>query len=107
VDKEKKNLGPPGASGHDDQVDQLLRKLNPEMKRAKPGPEALAAALEAVERLAAEADAADAADDLEQKLAIEPASTMCAVCGYRNREQTERGTARIARPDPSSRCFRA
>ena len=86
MDKEKKNVGPSGPSGND-QVDQLLRKLNPEMKRAKPGPEALAAALEAVERLAAEADAADAADDLEQKLAVEPGSTVCIVCGYRNREQ--------------------
>ncbi|HEX6821820.1 MAG TPA: DUF4440 domain-containing protein [Candidatus Sulfotelmatobacter sp.] len=89
MDKEKKNVGPSGSSSHNDQVDQLLRKLNPEMKRAKPGPEALAAALEAVERLAAEADAADAADDLEQKLAVEPASTVCTVCGYRNREQTK------------------
>ncbi len=89
MDKEKKNVGPSGPSGHNDQVDQLLRKLNPEMKRAKPGPEALAAALEAVERLAAEADAADAADDLEQKLAVEPGSTVCTVCGYRNREQTK------------------
>ena len=53
MDKEKKNLGSSGSSGHNDQVDQLLRKLNPEMKRAKPGPEALAAALEAVERMAA------------------------------------------------------
>jgi len=89
VDKEKKNLGPSAAVGRNDQVDQLLRKLNPEMKRAKPGPEALAAALEAVERLAAEADAADAADDLEQKLAVEPVSSVCSVCGYRNREQTK------------------
>jgi uncharacterized protein (TIGR02246 family) len=89
VDKEKKNVGSSARSGHNDQVDQLLRKLNPEMKRDKPGPEALAAALEAVERLAAEADAADAADDLEQKLSVEPASSLCSVCGYRNREQTK------------------
>lgn len=89
MDKEKKNIAGSGASGHNDQVDQLLRKLSPEMKRAKPGPEALAAALEAVERLAAEADAADAADDLEQKLAVEPTSSVCNVCGYRNREQTK------------------
>jgi ketosteroid isomerase-like protein len=89
VDKEKKNAATSGPSGHNDQVDQLLRKLNPEMKRAKPGPEALAAALEAVERLAAEADAADAVDDLEQKLAVEPTSSVCGVCGYRNREQTK------------------
>jgi ketosteroid isomerase-like protein len=89
VDKEKKNAATSGPSGHNDQVDQLLRKLNPEMKRAKPGPEALAAALEAVERLAAEADAADAVDDLEQKLAVEPTSSVCSVCGYRNREQTK------------------
>ncbi len=89
MDKDKKNLRPSAASGHNDQVDELLRKLNPEMKRAKPGPEALAAALEAVERLAAEADAADAADDFEQKLAVEPSSSVCSVCGYRNREQTK------------------
>lgn len=75
--------------GRNDQVDDLLRKLSPEMKRAKPGPDALAAALEAVERMAAEADAADAADDLEQKLATDSASSVCGVCGYRNREHTK------------------
>lgn len=89
MDKEKKNPGAPSAQGHKDQVDDLLRKLNPEVRRAKPGPDALAAALEAVERMAAEADAADAVDDLEQKLATEGTPLVCGACGYRNRGQTK------------------
>lgn len=89
MDKDKKNPGPAAAKGTKDQVDDLLRKLNPEMKHAKPGPDALAAALEAVERMAAEADAADAVDDLEQKRAAEAAPVVCGACGHRNREQTK------------------
>lgn len=89
MDKEKKNPGSSVAHGPKDQVDDLLRKLNPDGKRSKPGPDALAAALEAVERMAAEADAADAVDDLEQKRAAEGAPVVCSACGHRNREQTK------------------
>ena len=56
----------------------------PEMRRPKPSADAIAAALEAAQRLAAEADAEQAADDTGEEL-IED-SIVCRVCGYRNRE---------------------
>jgi len=62
------------------------------MRRPRPGPDAMAAALEAVQRLAAEADAEDAARGLSA--GASPGSSSpgsespgsCRVCGYRNRE---------------------
>ena len=56
------------------------------MRRPRPGPDAMAAALEAVQRLAAEADAEDAAQG--HAAAAQGASSLgsCRVCGYRNRE---------------------
>ncbi|MGC1453257.1 MAG: nuclear transport factor 2 family protein [Candidatus Sulfotelmatobacter sp.] len=56
----------------------------PEMRRPKPSADAIAAALEAAQRLAAEADAEQAADDTGEEL-IED-SIVCRVCGYRNHE---------------------
>jgi ketosteroid isomerase-like protein len=89
VDEAKKN---PRASGvpSDSQVrgselEDLYRGLQPEMYRPKPSPDALAAALEAAQRLAAEADAEQAADDTAQELASDSTSLVCSVCGYRNR----------------------
>src|SRR5438270_4824954 len=64
-------------------MDELYRRLQPEMRRPKPNPEAIAAALEAAQRLAAEADAEQAADDSAQELT---GTIVCRVCGYRNRE---------------------
>ena len=74
------------------EIDDLYRRLQPEMRRPKPSPDALAAALEAVQRLAAEADAeqaaddtAQAADDTAQELTNDSTTIVCRVCGYRNR----------------------
>lgn len=63
--------------------------MKPEMRRPKPGPDAIAAALEAVQRLAAEADAEDAADDLAHGLEVASGEVVCSVCGYNNREGTK------------------
>lgn len=73
-------------------VDEFYKQLQPEMRRPRPGPDAMAAALEAVQRLAAEADAEDAARGLSA--GASPGSSSpgsespgsCRVCGYRNRE---------------------
>jgi len=63
------------------EVDDFYRQLQPEMRRPRPGPDAMAAALEAVQRLAAEADAEDAAGQGHT-----PAGALaCRVCGYHNR----------------------
>ncbi len=66
-------------------MDELYRKLTPEMRRPKPSADAINAALEAAQRLAAEADAEDAAEDTSQELQADSTSGVCAVCGYRNR----------------------
>ena len=85
-DKDKKNPRPSDSPVHSAEMDQLYRRLQPEMRRPKPNPEALAAAMEAAQRLAAEADAEQAADDTAQELAGDSATIVCRVCGYRNRE---------------------
>src|SRR5271166_5654622 len=64
--------GEPGTSGDSSEgelaansdVDEFYKQLQPEMRRPRPGPDAMAAALEAVQRLAAEADAEDAGQNI-------------------------------------------
>lgn len=74
---------------HSAEMDELYRRLQPEMRRPKPSADAIAAALEAAQRLAAEADAEQAADDATHELAADSTSIVCQVCGYRNREGTK------------------
>jgi ketosteroid isomerase-like protein len=69
----------------DSELEGLYRGLQPEMHRPKPSPDALAAALEAAQRLAAEADAEQAADDPTQESPGDSSTITCGVCGYRNR----------------------
>ncbi|HME36103.1 MAG TPA: nuclear transport factor 2 family protein [Candidatus Sulfotelmatobacter sp.] len=90
MDKDKKN---PRASdvasdapASNPEMEEILRKLQPEMRGAKPSPDAIAAALEAAQRLAAEADAEQASDDALRELTGDSATTVCRVCGYRNRQ---------------------
>jgi ketosteroid isomerase-like protein len=71
--------------GSSPELDAFYQKLQPEMRRAKPGPDALAAAMEAAQRLAAEASAEDAAAGSAQDFGPEATSGVCGVCGYRNR----------------------
>jgi len=71
---------------HNAEMDELFRRLQPEMRRPKPSADAIAAALEAAQRLAAEADAEQAADDTAQELPGESSTIACRICGYRNRE---------------------
>lgn len=84
-----------GASGGDSaegelaansDVDEFYKQLQPEMRRPRPGPDAMAAALEAVQRLAAEADAEDAAQGQAAAGLGSSSVGSCRVCGYRNRE---------------------
>ena len=88
MDEDKRNPKPsalPSDSLAGSELENLYRGLQPEMRRPKPGPDALAAALEAVQRLAAEADAEQAADDTARDLTDESTTIVCRVCGYRNR----------------------
>jgi ketosteroid isomerase-like protein len=64
------------------------------MRRPKPTADAIAAALEAAQRLAAEADAEDAADDMTRgpaghDVGGETGSVICGVCGHHNRGGTK------------------
>jgi uncharacterized protein (TIGR02246 family) len=86
VDKDKKNPRSPDAPVHSAEMEELYRRLQPEMRRPKPSADAIAAALEAAQRLAAEADAEQASDDIAQELSGESTTIVCRVCGYRNRE---------------------
>src|SRR5438309_1714741 len=55
------------------------------MRRPKPNPDAIAAALEAAQRLASEADAESAVEDTAQDFSADSSAGVCVVCGYRNR----------------------
>ncbi|HUA15118.1 MAG TPA: DUF4440 domain-containing protein [Verrucomicrobiae bacterium] len=66
-------------------IDEFFRGLQPDMRRPKPGPDAVAAAIEAAQRLAAEADAEDAAADTAHDLAGDASGVACSSCGHRNR----------------------
>ena len=85
-DKDRKNPRPSDSPVHGAEMDELYRRVQPEMRRPKPSADAIAAALEAAQRLAAEADAEQAADDTAQEFTGDSATVVCRVCGYRNRE---------------------
>jgi uncharacterized protein (TIGR02246 family) len=68
------------------ELQELYRRIQPEMRREKPGPDAIAAAMEAVQRLAAEADAEDATHDVASDLASVVKTIACKMCGYQNRQ---------------------
>jgi ketosteroid isomerase-like protein len=82
VDKDKKNprSSEPPLSTAD--INELYRKLQPEIARSKTNPDLIAAALESAQRLAAETDAEQSVDDL----ASTSASVACGICGYQNRK---------------------
>ena len=65
-------------------LEEFFRSLQPEMQRGKPNSDAIAAAMEAAERLAAEADAEQVAEEAGGEMAGSGA-VACRVCGHRNR----------------------
>ena len=69
------------------EMQEIYRKLEPELRRSRPNPEAIAAALEAAQRLAADADAEHAADDVMRELTR--SDSTCRVCGHRNRDASK------------------
>ena len=91
VDKDKKPTPPSGepqsgrVSQRTAEMQEIYRKLEPELRRNRPNPQAIAAALEAAQRLATEADAEQAADDVVEDLTGEK----CPVCGHHNRETSK------------------
>jgi uncharacterized protein (TIGR02246 family) len=63
---------------------EIYQRLYPEMRRPKPDQEAIAAALQAMQRLTMEADSEVVAQNATQETA--QAIVACRVCGHRNRE---------------------
>lgn len=92
MDKDKKLSKPVGAPPQVSESeliakrDELHRRLQSEMRRPKPSNDAMAAALEVAQRMAAEMDAEDGADDLGVATTGDPSGTVCRACGHRNRE---------------------
>jgi uncharacterized protein (TIGR02246 family) len=89
VDEDKRNPRtsalPPNPPERGSELEDLYRGLQPEIHRPKPSPDALAAALEAAQRLAVEADAEQAADDTAPTLSNNSSTIVCGICGYGNR----------------------
>ena len=87
MDKTEKNSNPfsPAAPGDSADLQELYRRMKPEMRRPKPSDEAIAAAMEAAQRLAAEIDAEDATADVSKDLAGSAGTIACKICGYENR----------------------
>jgi ketosteroid isomerase-like protein len=114
LDKDIKNSTPEDVPASP--MDDILRRLQPEVRRPKPSPEAIAAALESAQRLAAEADAENGAEDMARTLR-ESGTIACGVCGHSNREGTkfcgmcgvamETRRASAAEPPPSQAIARA
>ena len=93
MDKDKKSpkhsgfVRSPGAETPQPPVlDDLYQKLQSEMRRPKPGQDAMAAAREIVERLAGNVDTEDTLEDISTDLVGGNSSGLCRSCGHRNRE---------------------
>ena len=70
-------------------LQDVYRRVQPEMRREKPSADAIAAAMEAVQRLAAEADVEDATADLTHDSGTDSKLVACGICGYQNRESNK------------------
>jgi ketosteroid isomerase-like protein len=88
VEKDKKSTRPTALpaeksnTGPSTSIDEFFRGLQPEMRHPKPSPDAVAAAIESAQRLAAEADTEQAADDVASALTD---AIACPACGHRSR----------------------
>src|SRR3954452_6060989 len=90
VDKDQ-NPTPPGSSNTPDEdlvynsaVDEFFQRLKYDMRRPRPGQEGIAAALQAIQRLALEGDASESAEIVAAQ-GITGDRIVCAMCGTENR----------------------
>ena len=90
MDKDKDSLKQPSPQGapdeelvYDSAVDEFFRRLKYDMRRPKPGQEGIAAALQAIQRLAVESDATQSAEIVGEQNSGNTA--MCVSCGAENR----------------------
>jgi uncharacterized protein (TIGR02246 family) len=76
--------GVPQIGPYNRALGEIYQRLYPEIRRPKPNQEAIAAALQAMQRLTMESDSEIV---VEQSVAGSvPPTTVCAACGHRNRE---------------------
>jgi uncharacterized protein (TIGR02246 family) len=75
----------PSVGLHNPALAEIYQRLSPEMRQPKANQDAIAAALEAMQRLTVEADSETAAKDATRETSGN-AFTACRVCGHRNRE---------------------
>jgi uncharacterized protein (TIGR02246 family) len=98
VDRDKKPGKPLGTTPAQDSEDsapavgpynpalgEIYQRLYPEMRRPKPNQEAIAAALQAMQRLTMKMDSETAVEETASQTAFGP-SAACASCGHHNRE---------------------
>ncbi len=67
-------------------LEDMEKRSAPEMRRPKPRQDSIAAALQAVQRLAAETDVEESTEDAATEFSRHAVSGLCAVCGYQNRD---------------------
>src|SRR5216684_7139708 len=67
-------------------LEDVQMQPTPEMRRPKPSQDSIAAALEVVQRLAAETDVEESTEDAATEFSGHTVSGLCPVCGYQNRE---------------------
>jgi uncharacterized protein (TIGR02246 family) len=97
-DKEKKPAKPssgttaqdsedalPRIGPHNPALGEIYQRLYPEMRRPKPNQEAIAAALQAMQRLTMEGDSEAVAEEATLETTFN-AQIACGVCGHHNRE---------------------
>jgi uncharacterized protein (TIGR02246 family) len=75
----------PRIGPHNPALGEIYQRLYPEMRRPKPNQEAIAAALQAMQRLTMEADSEPAAEEATLESSFN-AQIACATCGHPNRE---------------------
>lgn len=74
----------PTIGPHNPALGEIYQRLYPEMRRPKPNQEAIAAALQAMQRLTMEADSETVAEDETPGSSLD-AHAACRVCGHHNR----------------------
>jgi ketosteroid isomerase-like protein len=75
---------PPPIGPHNPALGEIYQRLYPEIRRPKPNQEAIAAALQAMQRLTMESDSETVAER-ESGAANVDAQSACSVCGHHNR----------------------
>jgi len=74
----------PRIGPHNPALGEIYQRLYPEMRRPKPNQEAIAAALQAMQRLTMEADSEPVAEDAMLETSVDTHNA-CRVCGHHNR----------------------